>query len=286
MHKIAMTGGSGFVGSHLARAFEAMGWDAREIARDDISSGPENLAKKIGDADVLVNLAGAPIIKRWTEGYKKIMYQSRVDLTRTLVEAVALMKNKPSVLISTSAVGYYSSSGIHDEYSYEQADGFLGRMAHDWEQEAMRANLSGVRTVIFRFGIVLGRGGGALKQMLLPFRLGIGGTVGDGSQAFSWVHTEDLIRAFIMAIEVDSVTGIYNLCAPEPSTNRALTKALAKTLGRPAFLRIPEFVLRLQYGQAADVLTKGQSVYPKRLTEAGFRFIFSDLQEAVRDCVT
>ena len=132
---------------------------------------------------------------------------------------------------------------------------------------------------------VEGKEGGALRQMLLPFRLGLGGTVGNGSQAFSWIHISDLARAFQAAMDNGSFEGVYNLCSPGPTTNKGLTKALSSALKRPAFLRVPEFLLKLQYGQGAGVLTKGQTVYPKRLTEAGFKFVFTDIDEAVRDCI-
>jgi len=286
MNLIAITGASGFVGTNLTKAFEAKGWKVETLGRDDFRSGPESLARKLEGMDVIVNLAGAPVINRWTEGYKKTMYQSRVDLTRTIVEAIGLMRDKPGVLVSTSAVGFYSHAGEHDEYHYNQADDFLGKMAHDWEQEALKAESLGVRTVIFRFGIVFGRNGGVLKQMLLPFRLGLGGTVGDGSQALSWIHMVDLTQAFIAAIEGNGFEGVYNLCAPNPSTNKGLTRALARALARPAFLRVPELALKLQYGQGAEVLTKGQRVFPKRLLEAGFAFSYTSIEEAVRDCVS
>ena len=286
MTQTALTGASGFVGTHLSHAFEAKNWRVTGLVKEDFAQGPAALARKIDGMDAIVNLAGAPVIKRWTEGYKKTMYRSRVDLTRTMVEAVALVNKKPGVIVSTSAVGFYSSEGEHDEYNYNQADDFLGTMAGDWEREALKAEDLGIRTVIFRFGIVLGRNGGALKQMLLPFRLGLGGTVGDGSQALSWVHMEDLMRAFILAIEDNSLSGAYNLCAPIPSTNKGLTKALARALKRPAFLRVPELALKLQYGQGAEILTRGQRVFPRRLLEAGFPFRYTELEEAVRDCVS
>jgi len=286
MRQIAITGAGGFVGTTLTGAFEAKGWKVTGLGREDLRSGPEGIARKLEGMDVVINLAGAPVIKRWTEGYKKTMYQSRVDLTRALVGALGLIDSKPGVFISTSAVGFYSSSGRHDEYDYKQAGDFLGHMAHDWEQEALKAKALGIRTVVFRFGVVLGRNGGALKQMLLPFRLGVGGTVGDGSQAFSWVHMEDLVRAFISAMDEESYGGAYNLCSPNSSTNKGLTRALARALGRPAILRVPEFILKMQYGQGAEVLTKGQTVYPKRLLDAGFKFRFTEIEEAVRDCVS
>lgn len=285
MKKIAMTGASGFVGTNLSRYFASRGWDVTPIGKNDFASGPQRLTSLIEGAEILINLAGAPVIGRWTEGYKKTMYQSRVYLTRQLIEAISTLPKSPSLIISTSAVGYYSSEGEHDEDNFQQADDFLGQMADHWEHEALRARQQDIRTVIFRLGIVLGRGGGALGRMILPFRLGLGGTIGDGAQALSWVHMRDLTRAFASAIEDRSYEGIYNLCSPCPSTNKGLTKALARALRRPAFLRVPALALRLQYGQGAQVLTSGQRVYPGRLLKKGFKFEFQKIDEAVRDCV-
>lgn len=285
MHKIAMTGASGFVGTNISRFFASRGWKVTPIGKDDFILGRERLVSLLEGADAVINLAGAPVIGRWTEGYKKTMYQSRVDLTRQLMEAVATLPHKPELLISTSAVGYYSSQGEHDEENFQKAEDFLGLMAEHWEHEALKAQQQDIRTVIFRLGVVLGKGGGALSRMIPPFRLGLGGTIGSGGQALSWVHIRDLTKAFATAIEDRSYEGIYNLCSPHPSTNKGLTKALAWALRRPAFLRIPAMILRLQYGQGAQVLTSGQRVYPRRLLKEGFRFEFTEIAEAVRDCV-
>lgn len=284
--KIAITGASGFVGSYLSEEFTRKGWQVVQLGREDFRAGPGKLPEKLKGAEAVINLAGAPVIGRWTEGYMKTMYQSRVDLTGKLVEALATLEKRPRLLISTSAVGYYSDKREHDEYEYERADDFLGQMAHDWETAALRAKGLGMRTVIFRLGIVLGRGGGAMARMLPPFRLGLGGTIGDGSQALSWVHMNDIGNAMLSAIEDTGYEGAYNLCAPAPSTNRGLTLALARALGRPALLRVPGFILRLQFGQGANVLTSGQRVLPKRLLEMGFCFSFEDIESAIKDCVT
>ena len=180
-----MSGASGFVGSNLGKAFSEEGWDTVPLGRNAFNAGPEGLAKQMQDADVVVNLAGAPIIKRWTKEYKKTIYDSRIGITKMLVEAFSVMKPKPKLLLSTSAVGYYGSEGINTEDKYIKADDFLGYLTRDWEKEALRAGAIGIRTVIFRFGVVLGRDGGALRQMIIPFKFGLGGTIGDGSQGFS-----------------------------------------------------------------------------------------------------
>jgi len=281
-----MSGASGFVGSNIGKAFTEEGWDIVPLGRNDLSSGPEGLARQMQNADVVVNLAGAPVIRRWTKEYKKTIYESRIAVTKKIVEACSVMNPKPKLLISTSAVGYYGSEGINTEDKYIKADDFLGHLARDWEEEALRAGAIGIRTVIFRFGVVLGRDGGALKQMITPFKFGLGGTIGDGSQGFSWIHIKDLSRAYIYAIENSACEGIYNLTAPNPSTNRGLTVALSKALKKTSFLSIPLSVLKLRYGEGADTLINGQSVIPKRLLESGFEFLFTEIDEAVRDCIS
>lgn len=283
---IGMTGASGFVGTHLTAALQDQQMPVVKLDRGDFAGGAEVLARKLAGVDVIINLAGAPIIGRWSSSYKKIMYESRVLLTRAIVRACSMMTARPSLLISTSAVGYYSSVGSHTEQEYVMADDFLGHLAADWEQEALGAADLGMRVLIFRLGVVLGRDGGALNKMLLPFRAGFGGTIGDGSQPFSWVHIRDLERAYLRAIDDSGFAGIYNLTAPEPTTNKGLTRALAETLGRPAFFRVPEFVLRMKFGEGAQVLTSGQRAIPKRLMQAGFTFQFENIGAAVKDCLS
>ncbi len=281
-----MSGATGFVGSNLNKAFQAENWNVIPLGRKDFRAKPEELATRLRGMDIVINLAGAPVIGRWTEEYKKIMYESRIHVTRKIVEACSLMSQRPRLFISTSALGFYDTKGTHTEEKHLKADDFLGHLAQDWEQEALKAKGIGMRTVIFRFGIVLGRDGGALKQMLIPFKFGLGGTIGNGSQPFSWIHIQDLTRAFLTVIDNTTYEGIYNLTSPNPTTNKGLTKALSKALHRPALLRIPKFVLRIQLGEGAQVLTKGQTVIPKRLIDSGFTFLFPEIEEAVRDCVS
>lgn len=282
-YKIAMSGATGFVGSNLDSSFRELKWQVIPLDRNDFTSGL--LAEKMKGADAVVNLAGAPVIKRWSEEYKKTMYESRVDITKRLVSACSQMDPKPKLFISASAIGYYASGGPHTETKHVKADTFLGHLAEDWEKESMKAQELGIRTVIFRFGVILGKDGGALKEMLTPFKLGMGGTIGDGSQPFSWVHIKDLIRAFQSAVDDASYEGIYNLTSPHPTTNKGLTKAIGKALGKPAIMQVPKFVLRLQFGEGAQVLTEGQHVLPERLLGRGFSFLFDEVEDAVKDCV-
>jgi uncharacterized protein (TIGR01777 family) len=283
-HKVAMSGATGFVGSNLGSAFRELKWHVVPLGRGDFTSGL--LADKMAGADVVINLAGAPVIRRWTAEYKKTMYESRVNTTRSLVQACSKMDPQPGLFISASAIGYYAPGGPHTENSHVKADNFLGHLAREWEKEALMANEFGIRTVVFRFGVVLGKNGGALKEMLMPFKLGMGGTIGNGSQPFSWVHIKDLTRAVQTAVDDESYQGIYNLTAPNPTTNKGLTKALGKALKKPTIMQIPKFVLRLQLGEGAQVITEGQNVLPERLLTGGFSFSFNTIEDAVKDCVS
>jgi uncharacterized protein (TIGR01777 family) len=282
---IALSGASGFVGSNLSRELEGKGYKIIPLGRKEFSLSNQELADILKPVDSIINLAGAPVINRWTEEYKKTMYDSRVSLTRKLVDSCALLDKKPGVVLSASAVGCYSSAGIHTEEDHVLADDFLGKLTKEWEHEAFRANDLGIRTAVFRFGVVLGKGGGALAKMLTPFKLGLGGVIGSGQQAFSWIHIRDLIRIFGNALSDPGYEGIYNLTAPNPTTNKGLTKALGKALSRPTFLSVPEFVLRMQFGEGAQVLTSGQHVIPERLLASGFDFEFPDIEESLADCV-
>ncbi|QOG11595.1 TIGR01777 family oxidoreductase [Arcobacter sp. FWKO B] len=282
--KIAITGVSGFVGTSLKNHFLNKGYLVVDIRRGDLSS-VEALKAKIDGCDVVINLAGASIIARWSDEYKKVLRSSRLDTTNLVVDAISISENKPKLLISTSAVGIFANSGTFDEENYIYSNDFLGKLCQEWESVALKAKSEDTRVAIFRFGIVLGRDGGALKQMLTPFKFGLGGTIGNGLQAFSYVHIDDLIRAYDFVIENSSLEGAFNLTAPEPTTNKGLTKALGKYLHRPTILPVPEFVLGLIFGEGARVLTDGQSVKPKRLLDSGFEFKYKNIEQAIENLV-
>lgn len=283
---IAMSGATGFVGLRLSLALRQAGWSVVALGRQELSGGVEALAERLRGVRGIINLAGAPILGRWTSAYKKTLVDSRVGVTQRLVEAMALLPEKPGAFVSTSAVGYYAS-GLHrhTEADHVPAADFLGRLTRDWEHEALRARALGIRTVIFRLGVVLGSGGGALKQMLPPFRWGLGGVIGDGSQAFSWVHGADLIAAYLQALTDPDWQGVYNLTAPTPTTNAGLTRALGEALGRPTWFSAPACLLALRFGEGASVLTRGQAVIPERLLAAGFNFTYTTIEQAVRQCL-
>ncbi|RUM43563.1 MAG: TIGR01777 family protein [Hydrogenimonas sp.] len=282
--KVAISGASGFVGTHLAKAFQKKHWDIVPLTRSDFKLSDSEFAKKLTGANLVIHLAGATISRRWSESYKKELYASRIDTAKKIVKAMGLMTQKPKLFISTSAVGIYDGHGRYDEDHALYADDFLGRLAQDWEKAAHEAEKLGIRTVIFRFGIVLGHGGGILQQMILPFKLGLGGTIGSGKQPFTWVHINDQMRAYFYIIEHKNLKGVFNLMAPHPTTNYGLTKALGHVLHRPTFFTIPKFLLKLRFGsEAAEVFAGGQYVIPKRLSEAGFVFHYTTIKQALEE---
>jgi uncharacterized protein (TIGR01777 family) len=284
MKTIAISGASGFVGTALQEYFHKKDYDVIVISRDDLSNS-EALIQKIEQCDVLINLNGANIINRWSESYKKLLYTSRIDTTKALVQAMQKANNKPQTFISTSAVGVYKNDKTYDETTKEYADDFLANLVKDWEKEALVVQECGVRVDIFRFGIVLGSDGGALAKMLTPFKLGVGGTIGDGTQAFSFIHIDDLLAAYSFIIENNNLDGVFNLTAPIPTTNYGLTKALGKSLNRPTILPVPQFVLNLIFSEGAKVLTDGQSAVPKKLLDSGFEFNYKNIEDTIESLV-
>ena len=266
--KVALTGANGFVASYLKNKFT----DYVVIERKD---SEEDILKKLKGVDAVFNLAGAPIIKRWNESYKKVLLSSRIDTTRKVVNAI----NKSDVkhLISTSAIGAYPDGSAFDESFEGYSEDFLGSLTSAWEEEAKRCVKP---TTIVRFGVILGSDGGALAQMLLPFKLGVGGIIGDGKMMTSWIDIEDLVRIYEYVLE-SNVTGTLNATTPNPVTNYVFTKALGAQLHRPTFFPIPEFVLKLVFGEGSSVLTGSKEVYPKRLLESGFKFNYEDIDSSL-----
>ncbi|MBN2964293.1 TIGR01777 family oxidoreductase [Sulfurospirillum sp. T05] len=277
--RIAMSGANGFVGSYLSKRFVESGHEIVAITRLALSDESALLATLKG-CDGVINLAGANISERWTPSHKEAMVKSRINTTRAIVSALKAMQTPPKVLISTSAVGIYEAGKEHDETSNEFDQGFLGDLAKRWENEALRAKEAGVRVALFRFGVVFGRGGGALAKMMPIFKLGLGGVIGSGEQGFSWIHIEDLFRAYVWVLEDANKEGIYNLTAPHPVTNKEMTKALGAALNRPAFLPVPTFALKLKFGEGAVILLEGQKVYPKHLLDEGFSFFYPQIDQA------
>ncbi len=270
--KIALTGASGFVGTALQESFA----NCVIIERHD---DEKMILQKLENVDVVINLAGAPIIKRWSDPYKKILLSSRIESTLRLVNAVN--KSNVSHFISTSAIGIYPDDKRCDESCKEIADDFLGELAFKWEVEAHQCTKP---TTILRFGVILGKDGGALAQMLTPFKWGVGGIIGNGKMMTSWIHMDDLMGMYRYIID-NKLTGIYNATSPNPVSNYTFTKALGKALHRPTILPIPEFVLRIMYGEAALVLTGSKEIYPQSMLEAGYLFKYPQIEGALGDII-
>lgn len=297
--KVLITGGLGFVGTQLSirlldkghqvtvvdhspEPHAYMPKDAKYISGDTTEKGAWQ--KEVERRDAVINLAGASIFKRWNDETKKLIYDSRILTTRNVVEAIP--KEKEMVLCSTSAVGYYGFRG--DEELNEEGkpgDDFLASLAADWENEARKAERQGVRVAITRFGIVLGKTGGALGQMIPAFKRFVGGPLGSGKQWFSWIHMEDLLSAFMFVFENQAIHGPVNFCSPNPVRNRDLAKALGKVLWRPSFLTTPGFVLKLVMGEFGSVLLEGQRVIPAKLLKHGFTFQYPEIVGALQEVV-
>lgn len=265
--KIALTGASGFVANQIKKKFE----NIVVLGRSD---DEQTLLSKLQDVQVVINLAGAPIIKRWSESYKKILLSSRIETTKKLVNT--LNQSSVEYFISTSAIGIYPDNQVCTE-ACEKGNDFLANLAFSWEQEALKCKKP---TAILRFGIILGSDGGALAQMLTPFKFGVGGIIGDGKMQMSWIDIEDLGNIYNFLIE-KRLEGIFNATAPKPVSNYEFTKALGKTLHRPTIFPLPEFVLKLIFGEAASVLIGSKEVYPKALEKAGFTFSYPTIQASL-----
>lgn len=300
---ILMTGATGLVGTALTQTLSREGHNIYRLLRPggankerpaervfDIPWAPERpqIAELPGGAaevHAVINLAGASVAgARWTDKRKALLSSSRIETTRGVVKAIAKMKTRPSVLISASAIGYYGDRG--DEVLTEKnpsGDGFLAELAQQWEAEALNAEALGVRVVLARFGIILAKHGGALAQMLTPFKFGLGAKLGSGRQWTSWVSLADVVKIIRRTLDDDKLRGPLNVVSPAPVTNAEFTKVLAKVLHRPAVFAAPAFVLRLALGEMADgALLASERALPEGLQQQGYTFLHSDLREALQ----
>lgn len=265
------------------RARSALGTEAATWADPQAERPPLDALR---GRDGVVHLLGEPIAQRWSDEAKREIHDSRVLSTRNLVSALGELPEdeRPGVLVSQSGAGFYGHRG--DERLDESAPGgddFLARLSADWEAEARRAEESGARVVLLRTGMVLSESGGALEKMLPFFKAGVGGPVGGGSQYVPWVHLTDVAGAIAFALHTEAARGPLNVTAPEPATNRELSKTLGRVLRRPALAPVPALAVRTLYGQMAEIVTTGQRAVPARLTELGYRFEQPELEAALRD---
>jgi hypothetical protein len=286
--KVAATGASGTIGSALVEELRSRGDEVTVLSRRSEWPDPKDApppADTLRGRDAVVHLAGEPLAQRWTDDSKREIRDSRVLGTRNLVAALRDLPEgeRPSVLVSQSAVGYYGAHGDEEvDESAAAGDDFLAQVVAEWEAEALEASELGVRVVTPRTGVVLSSGGGALEKMLPPFKLGVGGPVAGGRQYVPWVHVDDVVGIYLRAIDDPAWSGPVNATAPEPVTNRELSKALGRALKRPAIAPVPGIAVKLLYGEMASLVISGQRAVPRRALERGYEFRHPDLGEALR----
>jgi uncharacterized protein (TIGR01777 family) len=294
--RILITGATGFVGKRLVKSLSE---HQLIILTRNINNAKNNLGSHhqywqaltdkphLNDIDAVINLAGEPIVsKRWSNKQKKLICDSRWDITTELTQLISKSTTPPHTFISASAVGYY---GRQDQSPVDETSGFHTEFSHDicqkWEDLALQAQSQQTRVCITRIGIVLGKNGGALAKMLPPFKLGLGGPIGSGEQGMSWIHVDDLIELINYLLNNTNLQGIYNATAPQPVSNATFAKALGSALNRPAKITTPPLALRLAMGEMSELLTTGQFVLPTRTLAAGFEFQFTDINSALQHII-
>jgi uncharacterized protein len=301
--RVVVTGATGMIGKALCSQLTLKGYELVVLSRnpEQARQSVPGAAVKWNPADAqgewvgvldgafgVIHLAGAPVAgKRWTEQYKAELRNSRVVPTRTLVEAMNSVNQKPSVFVCGSAIGYY---GPRDDTELDETappgNDFLGKLGLAWEHEGARAGTYGIRTVLLRTGVVFDREAGALPKMVSPFRMYVGGPVLPGSQWFSWIHIDDEVGLILLALEDTRVSGPLNATAPQPQTNREFSTTIGKVLGKPSWLPVPGFALKILFGEMADTLTTGQRVIPRKALDLGYTFKFPTAEAALRDLLT
>lgn len=294
--QIMISGSTGLIGSAVSADLKSAGHRITRLIRDesrqnehtilwDPESGLIRDPEKLSDMDAVIHFAGSPIFGRWTQRKKSEIRDSRVRGTETLAKAVAAAERKPSVFLSTSGINYYGDRG--EEVSTEQThatDDFLAGVCKDWEAATAPADEAGVRVVSMRMGMVLSPKGGALKVMLRPFQLGLGGRLGSGTQFMSWISIQDVCGIIRHLITNESISGPVNLVSPAPVTNLEFTKTLGRVLSRPTIFPVPAFMVRLILGEMGEaLLLASQRVIPARLQQSGYSFVHAELEDALRE---
>ena len=294
---ILITGASGFVGQHLARFFIQKGDSVAGVDANPVSDFADSPSYRfmgadttragawqeaVAEADIIINLTGKNIFNYWSERAKQAIHDSRVLTTRRIVEAIP--GNRQTVLCSASAVGYYGDRGDHVLTEETPCgDDFLAGVCREWEAEATTAEGKGARVVLTRFGLVMGKNGGALSKMLPAFRFYVGGPLGHGKHWMPWIHMDDLTRAMAFVIQNETVEGPVNFCAPEPVQNAQFSRILAGNLNRPSFFRVPEFVLKTVLRELGNTMLASQRAVPEKLSGSGFVFDYPDIRTALED---
>lgn len=295
--KVAITGGSGFVGQEITKQLADKGHEVYILSRSDKpSNGIVHMVKWLGvgakpeeqleNIDAWINLAGSSINEgRWTEEQKQKIYDSRMKATDEVLRIIGAVTMKPSVLINASAIGIYPTSeqATYTEHSSSRGEDFLAKTVEDWEKKALEAEQFGTRVACGRFGIILGKEQGALPQMALPYKMGVGGKVGSGNQWVSWVHVSDVAKSILYAIEHDDFNGPFNVTAPDSKQMHDFGKILGEVLHRPHWMPVPAFALKLVLGEKSQLVLKGQRVLPEKLLLHGFKFTYPDLRDALKN---
>jgi uncharacterized protein len=285
--KIKMTGSSGYLGRMIANELIKHGHHFGGINRKLLYGSVQDLASELEKSEVVIHLAGAPILQRWTKDNMKEIYDSRVITSANLAAAINYLPltDRPLKVISASGISIYANGKSHSEKSRDFGTGFLGTLSHDWEA-AWKVLPDNVSLTIFRTAVVLGRESATIQKMKLPFKAGVGGRIGSGEQPFPFIHEHDVVRAYLQAVENSGMSGVFNLAAPQQITNSEFTQAMSTQLNRPAVVPVPAFGLKIVYGQAADMFTKSPAVIPEALHEIGFRFQYPDIESALKEILT
>ena len=281
--KIAISGATGYIAKNLVWELQAEHHQIVPITRD-ILNNVDQLTGLLSDTDVVINLAGAPILQRWNKANMEEIYKSRVETTQNIVQAINRLSanNKPGTFISASAIGIYTPGEVHTEESNSFSKDFVGEVVKSWEEAS--ADLSPkVRRVIFRIGPILGKEAQTIHKLLPVFKMGLGGKIGSGTQPFPFVHIFDVVNALVWGIQNDRARGIYNLVAPENIDNKTFTRALAHALKRPSLFTVPEFTLKLAYGEASSLLLQSPQAKPQRLLNEGFVFLFPQIKSCLAE---
>ena len=284
MMQIRITGINGYLGSMLSSELQSRGHKVAGIDRSLLYGEQTSLSDNLKGSDVVINLAGAPILQRWTKANKNKIYNSRVETTTNLITAINQLNidKRPTKFISASAIGIYKAGAMHNEDSTSFDDGFVGKVVKDWEKPVKELPVD-VQKIIFRIGLVIGKNAKTISKQLLPFKLGLGAKIGSGKQPFPFIHEEDLLRAFIWAVEDHENDNTFNLVAPENINNKEFTFAFAQSLNRPAFFTIPEFAIKLALGKAAVLLTQSPKVSSEKIQKAGFQFNYPNIASALKE---
>lgn len=294
--RIAIAGGTGFIGRNIARFYEYKGHEVLILTRKRLKNqnykyvtwlnDDYSFIEQLEDLDVLINLAGVSINQgRWTKKHQKKIYESRMFVTEELIKIIQQLEKKPKVFINASAIGIYPTSltKIYTEQSRDVADDFLAKTVVDWEEKAKQVERIGIRTVFCRFGVVLGKNQGALPLMVLPYKLFVGGTIGSGEQWISWIHIDDVVKAIAFIVDQEHISGPVNITAPTPVTMKEFGQTIGKVLKRPHWFPVPASLLNIALGKKSKLVVEGQYVLPNVLMKEGLQFKYPTLKQALEN---